>query len=510
MTDNSSDNSKIAINTALLYVRMGLILLVSLYTTRIVFKALGVVDYGIYNIVAGFVSMFSFLNTSMSNGIQRYYNYIKGKEGENSLNKVYTTALIIQFVLAIIIIIFLETIGLWYLKTKMVIPEDRLEIALWIYQFSIISLIIVIMQIPYSAAIMAYERMGYYAYVSLFDVAFKLGIVVLLQFTQQDKLFLYGLYCLVGVLINFILYYSYCKKNFNSLHLQFKFHKDLFVDMLSFSGWNLFGTFAYMIKNQGLNVLLNAFFGPIVNAARGISMIIGNAIQGFQMNIVVAFRPQTVQSYAEGNFLRVKHLMYSLSKISYLMLFMFSMPIIIELPQILRIWLGDNVPEYTIPFTILILLIMMFSSLNTPLSQVVHATGKMKNYQMGTSIVISSILPIAWFVLKNGGCPLSVFVVSMIMTIINQVVCMILLKKVFFYSIKEYIRMVIIPCMKVTIMATILPLLFHSFFEDSYIQIIFVVISGLSCTIFCSYFWVLNFQEKQLMKKLIHKYFKTK
>ena len=461
MPDNSSNNKRIAKNTLFLYLRMILVLVVSLYTTRVVLNALGVVDYGINNVVAGFVSMFAFLNTSMSNGIQRFYNFKLGKEGEESLTKVYNTALLIQGLLAIIVVILLETVGLWYLNTKMVIPIERMPTAQWIYQFSIISLVLVIMQIPFSAAIMAHERMNYYAYVSIIEVGLKLAFALWLPHVKSDKLFVYGCYSLgVGVL-NFLLYFVYSKHHFKSIKLQKCFHRDLFKDMLSFSGWNIFGTFAYMLKNQGINVLLNAFFGPVVNAARGVSGMIGSAIQGFSSNIVISFRPQIVQSYAAGNFSRVKSLMYSLSKISYLMLFILSMPVIIELPYILHLWLGDVIPDYTVSFTMLILINMIISALNAPLTQVIHATGKMRRYQIGTSIVVCSILPISWLFLKGGGSPVTVYIVSLCIICINQVVCMLLLKQVFTYSIKEYLIKVILPCILVSMVSLLLPLLLH-------------------------------------------------
>lgn len=505
MSDNLSQNSRIAKNTLFLYLRMILVLVVSLYTTRVVLNALGVVDYGINNVVGGFVSMFAFLNASMSNGIQRFYNYKLGKEGEEALTKVYNMALLIQGLLAIIVVLLLETVGLWYLNTKMVIPIERMPTARWIYQFTVVSLVLVIMQIPYSAAIMAHERMNYYAYVSIIEVGLKLAFALWLPHVKSDKLFLYGCYSLGVHFLNFLLYYLYSKHQFKSIKLQRCFHKDLFKDMLSFSGWNIFGTFAYMLKSQGVNVLLNAFFGPIVNAARGVSGMIGNAIHGFSSNIVISFRPQIVQSYAEGNFTRVRGLMYSLSKISFIMLFMLSMPVIIELSYILKLWLGDIVPDYTVSFTVLMLIIMVISSLNTPLSQVVHATGKMKNYQIGTSFVVCAILPIAWLVLKMGGSPNTVYFVSLGMMIINQIVCMILLKKVFPYDITDYLKRVILPCIIVTLTSTILPVALHYLLLPSFWRMCVVAIVGVGCTILFSYILALNGYEKKMIKTFIQK-----
>lgn len=508
MPDNSSNNKRIAKNTLFLYLRMILVLVVSLYTTRVVLNALGVVDYGINNVVGGFVSMFAFLNTSMSNGIQRFYNFKLGSEGEASITKVYTTALLIQGLLAIIIVVLLETIGLWYLNHKMVIPADRMETARWIYQFSVLSLVLVIMQIPYSASIIAYERMDYFAYVSIIEVVLKLAFALWLPHVERDRLFVYGCYTLGAHVLIFILYFIYSKHRFKPLKLQKHFHKDLFKDMLSFSGWNVFSTFAYMLKSQGLNVLLNAFFGPVVNAARGVSGMIESAIKGFQANIVISFGPQIVQSYAEENYSRVKSLMYSLSKISYILLFLLSVPVIIEIPFILRLWLGDEIPDYTVSFTILMLIIMIISSLNTPLTQVVHATGKLKHYQIGTSIVVCSIIPISWFLVKAENNPLVVYFVSLTMTCVNQVVSNLLLKKVFEYKISEYLKCVILPCFLVTAVSLVLPLLLYYILPSSFIRLILIAVSTVGSTIAAAFLLALNEYERVMIGAFVKRILK--
>lgn len=505
MATQSDSNKRIAKNTIFLYIRMILVLFVSLVTTRIVLKALGIVDYGIYNVVAGFVSMFAFLNTSMSNGIQRFYNFRLGTKDESSITNVYNTALQIQGLLAIMLFILLETIGLWYMHTQMVIPVERMTAAMWVYQFSVISMIFVVLQIPYSAAIMAYERMDYFAYVSIFDVFAKLAIAYLLMSSTQDKLLLYGFLNLIVSLISFFFYYGYSKIQFKHLKIQFKYYKEYFKPMLLFSGWNVFGSFAYMIKGQGLNMLLNVFFGPIVNAARGVSNMIMSAIQGFQGNIVVAFRPQMVQSYSAGEYPRVKTLFYSLSKITYLMLAMISIPIIIELDYILSLWLGEVIPDYTKSFTILVLINMVISSLNTPVSQVVHATGKMKNYQIATSLVICMILPISWILLKMGCNPNSVYITSLFMTIVNQIVCTVYLKKIFPYSLLEYLKVVIYPCILFTLIVPIIPRLLALWLPSSFVRLLVVGIFSIMISCIVAYLVVLNKSEKELILNFINR-----
>lgn len=503
MSQIVANNKRIANNTLFLYLRMGLVLVVSLYTTRIVLQSLGVEDYGIYNVVSGFVAMFSFLNTSMSNGVQRFYNFSLGSSYEYTIKDVYNTALQIQGLLAVILLFLLETLGLWYIHTQMVIPLERINAAVWIFHFSVFSLVFLVLQIPYSAAIMAYEKMDYYAYLSIFDVVAKLGIAFAIKYATTDKLILYGALSLLISLICFFLYYFYAKRQFHELECDYRIRKQLLKPMLSFSGWNIFGSFAYMIKSQGLNMLLNVFFGPIVNAARGISNMVMSAVQGFQSNIVIAFRPQLVQSYASGDNSRVLKLFYSLSKVSFILLATLSIPIIIELDYILHLWLGDSIPDYTAPFTILVLINMVISSLNTPISQVVHATGKMKTYQLCTSLMICAILPISWIFLKLGFEPISVYWVSLILTVINQVVCNIILKRIFSYSIKEYCMKVIYPCVIFTILVPIIPIVVSRELSASFTRLMLTGGISVILSIVVTYFLVLDSSEKKVILAFI-------
>lgn len=489
---------------------MFLVLSVSLFTTRVILNSLGVIDFGISNVVGGFVSMLAFLNTSMSNGIQRFYNYHMGLNNQNDLTKVYNTALQIQAIIAVVVIVFMETIGLWYMNTKMIIPADRFNTAIWIFQFSVLSLSVVIMQVPYNASIIAHEKMQFYAYTSIFDILAKLAIAYILLVVGTDKLFAYGLLTFVVTILVFLLNFVYAKSNFKELKFQIKFSRDYFKPMIFFSGWNIFGTFGYLLKGQGLNILLNAFFGPVVNAACGVSNMVVSAVQGFQANIVIAFRPQIVQSYAANDLYRVKNLFYSLSKISFIMLAMLSIPIMIELDYILHLWLGDSVPEYTYSFTFLLLINMIISSLNTPFSQVVHATGKMKNYQIGTSLVVWAILPVSWIFLKFGFAPNSVFVVSLIMTIINQLVCMYLLKKIFVYSKLEYMKHVLIPCSIFSVIVPCITILPTLFMESSFLRLLLVGVLEIIVSCLVSYLLVLNQQERQLVIGYVSKLIKIK
>lgn len=502
-----SNNNRIAKNTGFLYIRMLFTLFVSLYTTRVVLNILGATDYGIYNVVSGFVLMFAFLNTSLSNGIQRFYNFKLGSEGEGSLVKVYNTAIQIQGGLSIVLLLLLETIGLWYLNYQIIIPYERIFAANVIYQFSVISLLFVVMGIPYSAALLAYEKMDEYAYISMLDVILKLVMVLILPFMNCDRLIFYGLFYMLITLLNLLLYVFCCLK-FKSIKFRKIWDKELFKSMLSFSGWNVFGAFAYVLKGQGVNLLLNSFFGVLVNAANGIAAMVQSAIYGFSQNIAISFRPQLIQSYAAGNYDRVRKLMFSLSKISYILLYMLSVPVVIELKYIFHLWIGNSVPSYAASFTILVLINMVISSFATPLSHVVHATGNMKKFQITTSAIICGILPISYIFLKLGFDPMIVFIISIVMAIINQIVCMFVLKQLFDYSLIDYIKIVVFPCFIFTILTPILPIIIHMFLHHGFICLCTVVFTSLASSVTVAYTIVLDKAEREIIKQYISKILK--
>ena len=503
-------NKLIAKITIYLYIRMFFVLAISLYTTRALLAALGVVDYGIYNVVCGFVSMFNFMNASMANGIQRFYNFELGKNNIEHVKKVYITAVYIQFLLSILIVILTETIGVWYLQNKMVIPLERYDAAEWIFHLSVLSSAIVIMQVPYSAAVMAHEKMNFYALISILDAIFKLIFVILLQYISIDKLIFYGFLMIVTNSINFILYYLYCKHNFTEIKFKFIYDLNLLRKMLSFSGWNIFGTCAYMIKGQGINVLLNSFFGPAVNAARGVSFQIQGAIQNFSSSIFTSFRPQLVKSYASNDYDRTTSLMFSMSKYTFFLLYMIAVPVIIEIEYILNLWLDANIPKYTAVFTILVIINMLISNFNAPLTLVIHATGKMKAYQIATSIIITSILPTSWLVLAYGGIsdPVIVFIIDIFTVLINQIICMLIVKRVFSFSLKRYCIKVIVPSLLVFLSLPIIPFLIFSFMEMSFFRLCCVCISSILFGVIFIYLLGLDKTEKEIVTSLIKKILK--
>ena len=505
---NVSDNKRIVVNTIFLYVRMIIVLLVSLYTTRIVYNEMGIIDYGIYNVVAGFISMFAFFNTAMINSIQRFYNYEKINKSIERLQIIYNTALRIQFLLAVSVLFLIETIGLWYINNKMIIPSDRIVSANIVFHLSSISLVVLILQVPYSASIVSHEKMSFFAFASLVDVVLKFIIAISISYVPYDKLIFYGILMLVTSLINFLLYYSFSKNKFPEIRLSKKYDKTKFKEMICFACWNTFDAFAYMIQGQGLNILANLFFGPAVNAARAISFQIQNAITGFSENIATAFRPQLVESYAKGSYDRTKDLMFSMSKFCFLMLSVLTMPIALELNIILSLWLGKSVPEYTYEFTILVLINMLLGALNMPITQTVQATGHIRNYQLLRSFLVTLSLPISWLFLNHGYPPTIIFVVVLFISIINQPFSLMLLRRRFTYSYVEYIKTVIIPCLLFIVCAPILPFILHVILEESIFRTICVTTLSFISSFFIIYYIVLSFNERKIVIGFIRKILK--
>ena len=489
-------NNKIAKNTVFLTLQTLFVLFVSLYTSRVILKALGVNDFGIYNVVGGFVSMFAFLNTSMINGIQRFYNFELGKNGEDGLTRVYNTALCIQAILAVIILILTETLGLWYINNVMVIPAERLIAARWIFHFSVVSLVFVIMQVPYSSAVVAHENMGFYAIINMLDTVLKLAIAIAIPFFSADKLIVYGLLILLISIINWLLFYSYAKVKYKEIRICKGFNSSQFKEMLSFSGWNLFGSFSGVMKEQGINMILNLFFGPVVNAARGIAYQVNGAMMGFVANINTASRPQLTQSYALGNLERSINLMYSMSKIGVVTMAFFAVPMVYEVDYILKIWLDTEIPLHTNSFVQLVVINSIVLCLNPPVSFLVHATGNMKRYQVVSSLFSLLVLPVSYIMLHQGAEPEYVFVLMIAFTIIGQWICVHILKQLIVFSSADYVKRVVLPLALFLILIPILPLIPRLLLEECFLRFVLVGALSVLSTGAIGYFLVLNETEK--------------
>ena len=479
MVDTSANNKRIAKNTLMLYIRMLFSMIVSLFTSRVVLQTLGVEDYGIFNVVGGVITMFTFINAAMVSSTQRYLNFELARGNSQKLKSVFNTSLQIHALIAIIIVILGETLGLWFLMNKLVIPESRMTAALWVYQCSILACCVTIMSAPYNADIIAHEKMSAFAYISILEVSLKLLIVYLLLVSPIDKLIAYAILTLsVQLLIRFI-YSRYCHKHFEESYIEFNFNKALFKEMSGFAGWSFFGNLAAILYTQGLNMMLNIFFGPVVNAARGIAVQVQSAVQQFVSGFQTALNPQITKNYAVGNLEQMHNLMFRSARFSFLLLFFLSLPVLLETDFLLTVWL-KNVPDNAVIFTQIMICISLIYTTSNPCVIANQATGKVKVYQMVVGGILLTILPISYILLKLGAPAYSVFIVHFCVETVAQFSRMFMLRKLINLPLWQYMKNIYIPIVCTVAVAVILPILVRMQFEEGWLRFIVV---GFTCVL---------------------------
>lgn len=477
-------SKKIIINTLMLYIRMGLTMLVAMYTSRIVINALGIEDYGIYSVVGGIVGMFMFINTTMAAATQRFITIEIGRNDTNRLSKIYSTSINVHIIISLIIFILAETIGLWWVNYKLVINPTRIFAANIVYQFSILSTILIILQVPYNALIIAYEKMGIYAYMGIAYTIFRLLIVYMLLIVHVDKLILYACAMTSIDLIMFIVYKTYCKKSFVECRYQSVTDKLLYKEIMSFAGWNLCGNIAGTCSRQGIDIVLNLFFGTTINAARAIAAQLTGAIAQFVANFQTAMNPQITKSYVANDFSYLHTLIYNGGKYSFLLLYAISLPIIIEMPYVLKIWI-NIVPDYAVMFCRIALVDACIQTLSGPLITAMLATGDIKKYQLVVSSIILLILPISYLLLKIGFSPVSVMLTIVVISILSFIARFVMLQHKIQLSMRLYIKSVIYPILVIIGITLIPPMLIHEFVESSiyrvcYVGVVSVFVSGIA------------------------------
>ena len=456
MPNSAENNKRIAKNTLLLYVRMLFLMCVSLFTSRVVLNTLGVTDYGIYNVVGGVVAMFGFINGSMASATQRYITFALGKGDMANLAKVFSTALQIHFLIAALVIVLGETVGLWFMYTQMQIPAGRMDAAFWVLKCSIVSTAIMIISVPYNADIIAHEKMSAFAYISVLEAVAKLAIVYLLLVFSADKLILYAFLILaVQVAVRFC-YSHYCNRHFAESKYRHAWDKALFKEMTGFAGWSMFGNLAGVLFGQGLNMLLNVFFGPVVNAARAVSVQVQNAIQQFVGNFQMALNPQITKTYAKGEMQEMHKLMFRSARFSFYLLFFLSLPVLFETDFILTLWL-KTVPENTVAFLRIMICTSLIYSLANPLIVANQATGKVKRYQAVCGSILLCILPISYACLKLGCPAYSVFIVHFVMEAVAQLARMVMLRPLIGIRLRDYFKNVYMRVGLVVALSVALP-----------------------------------------------------
>ncbi len=470
------NSKRIAKNTALLYFRMLLVMCVTLYTSRVVLKVLGAEDFGLYNVVGGIVTMFTFLNGSLGAATSRYITFELGRKNHKRLNEVFNVAFVVHIMIAIVITILAETIGLWFFYEKMTIPPDRLNAAFWVYQISIATCFVSLTQVPYNATIIAHEDMRIFAAVGIFDALAKLAIAYLIHISSIDKLVFYAaMLCAVQVSIQ--LYYRYyCNRKFRECKIALCKDKPLYKEMIGYAGSDMIGQISVLAQGQGLNILLNMFFGPVVNAARGIAYQVQGAITQFSANFMTAVRPQIIKSYAEGDIKGMMKLVCQSSNFSFYLMWAISLPICLESPYILRLWLGEY-PDHSVSFLILVIILCLIQTVKTPRSTIFHACGHLKLSNIIVGTILCAAFPLAYALLRLGYPPESVFWAANATMLLSEFASALVLKKYIRYSMRGYFTSVHLRCIAVAAVSFVIPyMVYDKFLEESILRLIITVI----------------------------------
>lgn len=505
MTDTSQNNKRIAKNTLLLYVRMLLLMVISLYTSRVVLNALGVDDYGIYNVVGGIVVLLAFLNNAMAGSTQRFLNFEMGTQDSDALRRVFSTSIHIHVIVALVVLILGETIGLWFLNTHMNIPELRITAANYVYQFSLITCVANFLSVPFNATIIAHERMSAFAYISILEGVLKLSVAIAVYYASFDKLIFYGSLMLFVGLINNSCYATYAFRHFAECRgVSRRINKDKMREMLSFSGWTIFGNLGYILHTQGIAIIINMFFTVAVNAAQGIANQVNGVVQQFLSNFLLALNPQLVKSYAAGDIETMHKLIIRGCKFAFCLVAFFVVPLVLETPTILQTWLGI-VPEYTVVFVRMVLLILLVNSLSGIFSTSKGATGNIKIYQITLTIIGAFHVPLAWGAFALGYGPEYAMYVYLAIVIILQVVRAWFVCNSLNLSKRRLFSEVVLRCSLVFLIGSVLPAFLHLYLPVSLVSSIIICIVGMVSVAIASLLIALTPHERQVVYAYVGK-----
>lgn len=501
-TTVSSQNSKrIAKNTLMLYFRQILILLVSLYTVRVVLDVLGAEDYGIYNVVAGVVTMLSFLSGTMSSATQRFFSFALGKNDNEQLKNIFSVNIVIYIGIAVVAVILLETIGLWFVNNHLEIPDGRFDVAMFIYHFAVLTFVVYIITSPFMAIIIAHEDMHIFAYVSILETLLKLGVVFLLMYINVDKLELYGVLLFIVAVINAIIYISIATKKYKECQFKkFYWDNNLFKEITSYTGWTLFGQISTVSRNQGLTILVNQFFNPIVVASRSIALNIGNHIGVFANNFNTSLYPPIIKSYSSGNRNEMFSLIYNGSRLAFFLMWVISLPMLLELEMIFNIWLKETPPD-SILFTRFTIIESLILSLSFPLTTAARAPGKMKTYELTLGIIQISIFVVSWIVLRMGGPAYSVFLVAIIANILMFFVRLFIVRNLIGIPVKGFMTKVAFPVLGIAILSAIPTYILQQLLPKGLIYSIIVIVFSILVISIAMYYLGL---DRDMRRRIIY------
>lgn len=511
MEDKISANKRIAKNTLFMYFRMIFVMVASLFTSRIVLKSLGVVDYGVYGVVGGFVGMFSIFSNSMSVAIQRFITFELGKGNVERVKKIFSTSLTIQIIIAITLMIAAELVGFWFIHHKMVIPAERIDAAIKVMHCSVITFGVGLISVPYNAEIIAHEKMSAFAYISIYEVLAKVAACVILYYVDVEKLVVWAVMLAVIQLTVRVIYGRYCKLHFEECRYIPILDKTIFKEIFGFAGWSSFGLVALTCYTQGIDMLLNIFFGPVVNAARSIAVQVQSAVQSFSTNFQVAMNPQIITSYARNELDRMHSLVFSGTRFCFFLLLLLSLPIFLETPFIVSLWLGEY-PDHTVNFIRLILLMITFdSSFGGPISTAQTATGKIKIYQIVVGGLMLMILPLSYIILKIWHTnPETVYIVYLFIVFVAHIARMIIIRPMIQLSLRKYFKEVVIPILLVTIVALPIPIIVYYLLDDNSARSFIIICSvSVASVIGSVYFVGLKNTERILVKEKIGLFLKS-
>lgn len=502
--EGNNNKKRVVKNTLYLYLRMLLIMCVSLYTVRVVLAALGKDDYGINNVVGGVVTMFSFLTTTLVSASQRFFAFELGRNDYERLNGYFNATFISYIALSFIILLLAETLGLWFVMNKLTIPASRHTASLFVYQFAILTFVVKLYVIPYMSVIIARERMNVYAVVSVVEAGLQLLTAYLLHLTQSDKLVIYSILLFVSALIPSILYAFYAHRKFSETKLTLRYKPEMLRELVGYCGWNVIGTLSSVIRSQGINILLNLFFAPVVNAARAIAYQVNNAINQLSTSFFNAVKPQITKTYAAGESSNMMELVFLSSRFSYYLVYILSLPILLEVSTVLSIWLVD-VPNYTVLFTRLVMVNAIVDGLSHPLMSAVQATGKIKYYQIVTGGLLLINLPISYCFLRMGYPPQITMIVSIIISVIAQLSRIIFMKMQLRMSVWDYSKRVLLVVLLVTVISSVIPTLVHYYMNSGISRLILVSIVSILNTVVSIWYFGISLTERNAFIGLIKK-----
>lgn len=497
-----TNNKRIAKNTLLLYFRMFFMMAVGLYTSRVILDKLGEVDFGIYNVVGGFVTMFAVISGAMTSATQRYLSFEIGKGKDGNVKGIFSTMIYIHLFLALIILLLGELVGVWFLNAHMNFPSDRYEAANWVFQFSLIVFILNVITVPYNGALIAYEKMSAFAYFSIVDAALKLAICYVITLTPLDKLVAYALFMAMIQVALLVMYFLYCRCKFVDCRFTGKFNKEYGRSVGSFVSWNLIGSLAGIAKEQGVNVVLNIFFGPAVNAARGIASQVLGRLNGFVTNFQMALNPQIIKNYASDDLNSMYLLVFRGAKFSFLLLLTICLPIVVEAKLILGLWLKE-VPEYTVIFLQITFFTALLNSLSNPLIVTMHATGKVRDYQIVVGCLSLLTLPLVYVVLKMGAAPYMAMIVAFVIELVCHFARLYMLVRSIKFPMLSFLRDVTLRVWIIAGLSLIMPLVLHQAINMVALRFVAVCCVSIVSTIGFGYWLGFNSSDRNKLRSKV-------